>query len=73
METPQQYVNFFKPNNKDTRTTSMSSIWCLYGYLWKNSTYYSGAPIFDFEKVTFEQERIALWKVNQKKKKTKQK
>ena len=51
----------------------MSSIRCLCGYLWKNSTYYSGVPIFAFEKVTFEQERIALWKVKKKKKKKKKK
>ena len=26
--------NLFKANNKDTRTVSMSSVWCLYCQLW---------------------------------------
>ena len=29
--------NLFKVNNKDTRTTSTTSLWCLYYWLWKIS------------------------------------
>ena len=43
--------NMFKVNNKDTRTTSLKSFWCLYCQLWTNFTHCSGVSIADFEKV----------------------
>ena len=48
----------FKVNNKDTRTTSMTSFWCLYRQLWKDFTYSSGVSIVDFEQVK------AGWDIN---------
>ena len=50
----------FKVNNKDTRTTSMTSFWCLYCYLWTYFTSCSSVSIFNFEHV------IAGWVVFKK-------
>ena len=43
--------NRFKVNNKDTRTTSLVSFWCLYCYLWTYFTPCSSASIVNFEQV----------------------
>ena len=37
--------NVFKVNNKDTRTTSLTSFWCLYCWLWTNITHCLGISI----------------------------
>ena len=41
----------FKVNNKDTRTTSMTSFWCFYCELWTYSTPCSSVSIVNFEQV----------------------
>ena len=41
----------FKVNNKDTRTTSSTSFWCLYCYLWTYFTTCSSVSIVNFEQV----------------------
>ena len=46
--------NMFKANNKNTRTTSSTSFWCLYCKLW---TYFT---IVDFEQVNFNRETSVL-------------
>ena len=43
--------NIFKVNNKDTRTTSLSSFWCLYCYLWTYFSPSSSVSIVDFDQV----------------------
>ena len=43
METPRKIC--LKWTNKDTRTTSMTSFWCLYCWLWTDFTHYSGVSI----------------------------
>ena len=43
--------NLFKVNNKDTRTTSMTSFWFLYCWLWIDFTRSSGVSIVNFEQV----------------------
>ena len=44
--------NMFKVNNKETKTTLMTSFWCLYCcYLWTYSTHCFGVSIVDFEQV----------------------
>ena len=40
-----------KDNNKDTRKTSLTSLWCLYCLLWTDLTLCSGTFIADFEQV----------------------
>ena len=37
----------FKVNNKDTRTTSLTSFWCLYCLLWTYFTPFCSASIVD--------------------------
>ena len=44
--------NMFKSNNKNTRTTSMTSLWCFYCQLWTYIIPFSGVSIYDFEQVT---------------------
>ena len=51
METQEQYGNMFKVNNKDARTTSMTSFLCLYCYLWTYFTRCFGVSYIDFELV----------------------
>ena len=43
--------NLFKVNNKHARITSMTSFWCLYCWLWTDSTHCSAVSIVDFEQV----------------------
>ena len=43
--------NLFKVNNKDIRTTSLTSFWRLYSDLWTDFTYCSGVSFIDFEQV----------------------
>ena len=45
--------NLFKINNKNTRTTSGRSFWCLYCWFWKYFTGRSGVFIIAFEQVKF--------------------
>ena len=42
--------NMSKANNKDTRTTSLGSLWCLHHQLQTHPTLHSNAPISDLEK-----------------------
>ena len=44
----------YRVNNKNTRTTSMTSFWCLDCYLKTDFTHCSGVSIDDFEQVNFE-------------------
>ena len=48
METREQCVKYVKVNNKDIRTTSMTSFWCLYCYLLTDFTHCSSVSIADF-------------------------
>ena len=41
----------FKINNKDTRTTLLASVWCLYSYLWTYFTSCSSVSVVNFEHV----------------------
>ena len=41
----------FKVNYKDTRSTSMTSFWCLYRQLWTYFTLSSNVSIVNFEHV----------------------
>ena len=41
----------FKDYNKDTRTISMTSFWCLYCWLWTYFTSFSSVSIIDLERV----------------------
>ena len=41
--------NKFKVNNKDTRTTLLTSFWCLYCWLWMYFTPCSSVSIIKFE------------------------
>ena len=43
--------NLFKVNNKDTRRTSATSLWCLYCWLWIDFTHCSSVSIVDLEQV----------------------
>ena len=43
--------NLFKVNNKNTKTTSLTSPWYLYRQLWTCFNHCSGASIVDFEQV----------------------
>ena len=40
--------NLFKDKNKDSRTT-LSSVWCLSFWIWRDFTHCSGVSSFDFE------------------------
>ena len=40
-----------KVTNKNTRTTSKTSLWCFYCYLWTYFTAFSSITIVDFEEV----------------------
>ena len=40
-----------KVNNKDTRTTILTSLWCLYCELWRYLAYFSTVSIVHFEQV----------------------
>ena len=40
-----------KVNTKDTRTTSLTSFWCLHYKFWTDVTHCSGVSILDFEQV----------------------
>ena len=42
--------NMSKANNKDSRTMSLTSLWCLYQQLRTYPTLHSNATISDFEK-----------------------
>ena len=45
--------NMFKVDNKETRTTSLMSFWCLYFYLFGGfTTHCFGVSIVDFEQVS---------------------
>ena len=46
---PKKVWNMFKVNNKDSRTTSMISCWCLY-YNWTYFTTFSNISVVNFEK-----------------------
>ena len=41
----------FKVNNKNSRTTSVASIWCSYCWFWTHFTAFSSASIVNFEQV----------------------
>ena len=41
----------FKVDNKNTRTTSLTSFWDFYCYLWTHFTRFSSVSIVDFEQV----------------------
>lgn len=41
----------FRLNNKDSRTTSLTSFWCFYCHIWTDLTYCSGLLIIEFEQV----------------------
>ena len=43
--------NMFKLNIKDTRTTSVTSFWCLYYWLWIYCTLFFSVSTVDFEQV----------------------
>ena len=43
--------NVFENNSWDTRTTSMTLIWCLYCYLSTDFTHLVGVSIGDFKQV----------------------
>ena len=43
--------NPFKVNNKNTRTTAVTSFWCCYCQLWTDFTHCSGVSIVDFEQI----------------------
>ena len=43
--------NLFNVTNKDTRTMSLMSFWCLYCKLWTYFIHCSGVSIVDFEQV----------------------
>ena len=43
--------NMFKVNKKGTKTTSMTSFWCLYCWLWTNFANCFGVSITDFEQL----------------------
>ena len=51
-KTPEKLWNMLKGNNKDTRTTSLTSFCCLYCKLWKYLTFSSSVAIVDFEHIT---------------------
>ena len=52
VKTREQHLwNRFKFNNNDTRTTSVTSFWCRYCWLWTNFTHCSDVFIVDFELV----------------------
>ena len=56
--------SLFKFNNKDTTTTSpsMTSVWCLYCYIWTDSTHWSGVSIADFKQVSTDWKLIVFSK-----------
>ena len=43
--------SLFIVDNKDTKTTSLTSFWCLYCQLWNDFTHCSGASIVELEQV----------------------
>ena len=45
--------NMFKVNNKDTRATSLTLLWCLYSQLWTDFWHCSVVCIVDFKQVNF--------------------
>ena len=51
IETSEQCVKFVQINNKDTRTTSITSFWCLYCKLWTYFTPCSCVSIVNFAHV----------------------
>ena len=51
MQTPGQCLKSIQVNKKDTRTTSLTSFWWLYCYLWTDFTHCSSIFIVSFEQV----------------------
>ena len=49
IETLEKAWDMFKANNKNTRTTSLTSFWCCYCELWTYFTHFSSVPVAEFE------------------------
>ena len=57
-KTPEQCKTLIKVDKKDTRTTLMASLWCLFCWLWTDFTHCSGVSIVDFQQAS------AGWDIN---------
>ena len=51
----------FKVNSKDTRTTSLTWLWCFYCQLWTYFTHFSSVSVVNFEQVAEHEQENDCW------------